>query len=161
MIYDEVPSWIFATEVRKVVIEMGCYFDCQRLRAAGPGTRSVVFRHSADDAEATCSASEDDSKAFATSESCTRGVQNHRSFAKSSKYYTPTLTLPLGGGGKSKVGRIFNAHPLDVFGGARLVINWNRRPGVAMNFQVGYVEFRHASTRMCVSRHSNEVAKVT
>ncbi len=43
-----------------------------------------------------------------------------------------------------KGGQIFNAHPLDVFGGASQVIKQGGRPSVAMNFKTCYVVILHA-----------------
>ncbi|MCL4246361.1 MAG: hypothetical protein KJ002_14710, partial [Candidatus Dadabacteria bacterium] len=58
--------------------------------------------------------------------------------------FTPTLTLPLVGGGEEYGGQIFNAHKLDVFDGVRPVMKWARRPSDAMNLQPCYVDFLHA-----------------
>ena len=56
MFLDESHSETYASEARLEVIAEGGYFDCVRLRAAGPGTRSVVFRRSTEAAINTLSA---------------------------------------------------------------------------------------------------------
>ena len=73
------------------------------------------------------------------------------------KIIVPSLNPPLA----TTPHRIFNAHPLDVFGGAGQVIKQDRRPGGAMNFQVSYVEFQHARRARILTARRGIAARLT